>query len=477
MGACRSLALLVMISVALCASRGRAAVLDPSRVQSATLSNGLRLVVCEDEAASVVSVEVVIKVGSAHEGPAQAGLAHLLEHVCWVGTPGADPRQQIEDVGGVTDAGTLRDFTRFYATVEASDFGLAVRGLGAMVLRDQFDEGVVFRERGLILEEAAMRLDRPRAALNDLAFEALYGSTHPYGRHIEGTAQSLSNLSSADLAAFHRDWYLPNNMAVIVAGKVDFYSARQVVETVFGRLVPAALPPRSEPVVDRPAKGGERVVETSLPEAYVMAAFVGPAIYERPPSPGDASAPGRGAQSPYLPVCATDLLATLLAHPQVGRLDKELRSELGLAREVGVDFLTQRDRGLFGVWAVCDPANVPAVKEAIRAQLARLAAEPVPADELAAAKRMLTAQYAFANETPAGRVSTLGFYEAIDSYRTATQYLSRIQAVTASQLMVTAAWYAGEPVWVVLMPGRGAMRAGPDSSPSPGAGTGGKGGS
>lgn len=412
------------------------AALDPRSVRADVLPNGLTVVVCEDPAGPIVSVEVVVKAGAADEAPAEAGLAHLLEHLCWGAGGGEDPRAEIEDAGGATNAGTLRDFTRFYAAVRPQDLGLAVRALAGMVTRDRFGAGDIARQRAVILEESAGRADFPRAALSDMAYQALFGPDHPYGHSIEGDKATLSTIDSAKLATFHRNWYVPNNMAVVIAGPVGFEAARREVEAALGRLAPGPAPSRQGPLAPRPGAGGEQVVRVSLADAHLMAAFVGPAISEP------------------AAVCATDVLATILGHAQRGRLVRELQVRRGLVKAVGVEYLTQRDRGLVGVWAVCEPEQEASVREAIRGELRRLADEPVSPEELAAAKRLLSVNYAFANETASDRTSTLGFYEAISSYRMAIQYPARVAAVSAADVQEVARWYAGEPMWVVMRPGK-----------------------
>jgi len=212
----------VPLSSGISTSAAYAAVLDPSTVKSATLHNGLVVIVCEDTTAAVVSIEVVARVGSADEPAEIGGVAHLLEHLCWVGAGASDPRAAIEEVGGVTNAGTLRDYTRFYATVPASDFRLALRSLAEMVVNGSFQQEVVDRERAVILEEVAVRRDQPRVLMNDLTFQELFGDNHPYGRPIEGSERSLRQIDESKLIAFHHNWYVPNNMAVVIAGKVDF---------------------------------------------------------------------------------------------------------------------------------------------------------------------------------------------------------------------------------------------------------------
>lgn len=411
-----------------------ATVLDPRTVHMAELRNGFRVIVCEDPSANVVAVELVVRAGSAQEGLDESGLAHLVEHACWSGAQGEDPRLLIEAVGGTVNAGTLRDYTRFYATVPAGELSLAVRALGAMVVREGFDERTIARERAVILREAALRADQPRTLLSDLAFEVLYGLEHPYGRPVEGRPESIATLSRGQAERFHRTWYVPNNMALIVSGRTGLRQALEEAEAVFGALAPASIPPRSAPAPVRPSPGLQRQARIATSEAYLMAAFVGPEASER------------------TAVCASDLLATILCHSYAGRLVKELRDRRELASAVGVDFLTQRDRALFGLWAVCPPDRVPEVQKAIRVELLRIASEGVTERELALAKRLLAAGYAFANETPADRASTLGFYEAIDTYRAATQYLPRVRSIGADELRRLAAWYANDPVWIVLTP-------------------------
>jgi len=443
LGPQRALLLAALLSTAICwallSPPALAAVLDPRGIQSETLHNGLRLIVANDPDARVVAAEIVVKVGAADDPPGQKGIAHLLEHVLWSGAPNpdSDPRMTIEQIGGVIDAGTLRDYTRFYATVPAGNLDLVIGALGETVLQTEFDEDLVARERRIIVEESAMRAEDPRIVLNALAFAELYTPAHPYSSPIEGTPEDLNQVDAARLALFHQTWYVPNNIAVIVSGDAPFDAVRDLVARTFGRLSPAALPPRSKPLPPRPSPTCLQTLELPIEKAYVMAAFVGPDATE------------------HTSVSASDLLATLLTHSPTGRLVFELQEKQSLAVSLGIDFLTQRDRALFGVWAICEPESIESVREAIRTQLSRLAREPVPPAEFAAAKRLLAAGFAFANETPSDRAATLGFYEAIDSYRAASYYLPWVAATRPQAVAEVAAWYSGEPVWIILRPEAG----------------------
>ncbi len=428
---------LLSVAIALLGLPVHASVLDPRDIQSETLANGLRLIICADPDASVVSVEVTVKAGSADEQAGERGIAHLLEHVLWAGAGDGehDPRIRIERIGGVTNGGTLRDFTRFYATVPSVSLDLAVDALGDVVVRAQIDPGVLVRQRQVIAEEIAARQEDARAAMSDAAFALVYGSDSPYGSPVGGSASDLGKVDQHTLSLFRERWYVPNNMAIIVSGAATFDEARAAVLRSFGAMAPAPLPGRAPAVLDRSsAKRGSLLSDPAVPRAYVMAAFAGP------------------EGSDHNQVCATDVIATLLAYDPIGRLVVDLREQQRIADEVGVDFLTQRQQALFGVWAVCSPGDIEEVKTGIRSELARLAREPVSVAELAAAKRLLAAGYAFANETPSDRASTLSFYEAIDDYRAASHYLSWVADISPQMVMAMAARYAGEPTWIILTP-------------------------
>ena len=410
----------------------QAALFDPLGIRSQTLSNGLRVIVQEEPESPVVAVEVVVRAGAADETPGREGLAHLLEHVLWAKGGDNDPRAAIEDVGGTTNAGTRRDFTHYYATVPRGNLAVAVRALGRIVLQNDFEQSVIDRERRVIQEEVAGREDDPSALLSTLTFETVYGREHPYGHAMEGSGPSLSSLGPAELGTFHRLWYGPNNLALVVVGAADIDSVVTLAGQVFGALVPGPVAAHQRGDVVRPAPARTATIGTSLPDTYLMAAFVGPEIAE----PTE--------------VCATDVLTVLLSNASYGRLKRRLQDQSNLVKTMGVDFLTQRDRALLGIWVRCDAKDVPRVEEEIQAELTRLATEPIPSKELAIAKRLTLSSYAFANEAASDRATTLAFYESLNSYREAGLYAGRVRGLTEADIRKVAQWYAGAPTWVLL---------------------------
>ncbi len=234
------LALLIpsLLPLLLLAGPACGAMFDTHSVQADVLPNGLRVLVAEEPDASAVAIELVVKAGATAEGPGQSGAAHLLEHVLWAYGGPDDPRAAIEDLGGVTNVGTLRDFTHYYASVPADPGAAAatLRELARMVQRKQLPEAVIAREKRVIGEETAERDEQPDLRLNELAFNALYGAQHPYGRPLEGEKARFKLLDQTALGRFQRTWYVPSNMSVVVVGRVTRSEVMAAVQEAFGDL-------------------------------------------------------------------------------------------------------------------------------------------------------------------------------------------------------------------------------------------------
>jgi zinc protease len=154
-------------------------------------------------------------------------------------------------------------------------------------------------------------------------------------------------------------------------------------------------------------------------------------------------------------VYAMDLLLTLLEHGETGRLPRLLRNIAG----VEATFETRRQPGLFTVVAATGNNNPEQVEAALRKELGILSTQAVPEAELTFAKRALRGDYALDNEPYSGQGSTLGYYEAIDSWKFAANYLARVESITAEQLQAVARKYIDldHSATVILQPRNGPM--------------------
>jgi len=137
-------------------------------------------------------------------------------------------------------------------------------------------------------------------------------------------------------------------------------------------------------------------------------------------------------------ICATDLIYIILGQKSTGRLHKVLVEENQWASNVDITYLTQQHPGLLVIRAAVLEKNELVVRKAILEQVERLVNEKVTEQELARAKLLLRTEYAFGNESYAGQVMSMGFYEGIDTYEFAIEYIDRVNLVTVDDIQAVA---------------------------------------
>jgi zinc protease len=419
-----------------------AGLFDIQSITDTRLDNGLHVVVSPDDWADVVAINVVVRAGAANEWGGRRGVAHFMEHMIFKGTPTrgvGEIEREIESLGGRINAGTLRDFSHFYVVVASPFFDEALDVLADAVLHPAFPVEEVERERTVILAETTRLLDMPEALLWRRAFaEAL--PNHAYGAPISGSLDEIRGMQREDLVRFHRTWYVAGNMAVIVVGNVDPETAFKAIRRRFGEAPAGNAPALRMP--SQPALSGVRtaVEERATDRAYLLMAFQAPGLVTEP---GD--------------VLAMDLAMAILGEGYTSRLRRDLQESLPYVHRVSADFLTQREPGLAGVWAICDPQRTAETQAALQAAMEGLRARPVSDSELAKAKRVVARNFAFSNETYAERAETLGFYEALIGYRFACSYLRSVERLTARDVSRVAQKYLDPRrcIWVTIRPPQG----------------------
>src|ERR1700709_669390 len=213
------------------------------------LPDGLRVITEAMPGVRSVSAGVWVPVGSRDETPALAGSSHFLEHLLFKGTStrtALDIASAMDAVGGEFNAFTEKEHTCFYATVLDRDVALAVEILSDVVLNATIAPQDVSVERGVVLEEIAMRDDDPSDLVHDEFAAALFGDT-PLGRPILGSEDSISRLTRRQVHSYYRRRYTPASLVVSVAGNVDHAAVVRQVRGLFAdRLDPATgtPPPR-----------------------------------------------------------------------------------------------------------------------------------------------------------------------------------------------------------------------------------------
>jgi predicted Zn-dependent peptidase len=391
-------------------------------VRRTVLPNGLRILTESIPAVRSVSFGVWVGIGSRDETPTLSGVSHFLEHLLFKGTKrrsALDISAEIEAVGGETNAFTAKEYTCYYARVLDADLPLAIDVVCDLVTDSVIAEADVETERGVILEEIAMHDDEPGDEVHDVFTEAVYGS-HPLGRLISGTVDTISALTRQQINTFYRKRYTPSTMVVTAAGNLDHAKVVKAVRAAFdraGRTDEAEPAPRRSPEARVAVRTGQLAVRNKDTEQAHL--VLGCAGYPRQ----DDRRFALGA------------LNNVLGGGMSSLLFQQIREQRGLAYSVYSYTSQYADSGLFAVYAGCAPGKVDEVLAITRDELARVARDGISAEEVERGKGMLKGGVVLGLEDTGSRMSRLGKGELLyDEMLSVDEVLRRIDAVTPEQV-------------------------------------------
>ncbi|MGH3694466.1 MAG: M16 family metallopeptidase [Pseudonocardiaceae bacterium] len=389
-------------------------------LQRSVLPSGLRVLTEQLPGSRSAAVGMWVAVGSRDEPAALAGAAHYLEHLLFKGTArrsAAAIAEEIDAVGGELNAFTTKEHTCYHAHVLADDLALAV-DLICDVLGDALlDPSHVELERGVVLDEIAMRDDDPEEALHDEFCAALFGS-HPLGRPVLGTEKSVTELSRAALHEFYRSRYTPQRMVLTVTGNVSHSAVLTAVAGSLGHHLTGCaqpVPPRRGRAVitDRCALA---LCPDSSEQAHLMLGV--PAL--------DRHDERR---------CVLEVLNAALGGGMSSRLFQQVREQRGLAYSVYSALDCYADTGSLSIYAGCAPGRLGEVSAVIGDVLAELARDGLTAAELARAQGQLRGGLVLGLEDAPSWMTRIGIAELDHGGHPGVEdELRRIAAVTAAQV-------------------------------------------
>jgi len=347
------------------------------------LDNGLRVLTADLPYAQSVSVLITLAAGSRYETAESSGIAHFSEHMFFKGTerrPSArDIAGEIDAIGGEFNAFTGKESTTYYVKCAAESRDVALDVLVDMLRHSRFDAEEIEREKGVIVEEMNMYFDTPRDLIGGVYEQLLYGD-QPLGRDIIGTKETVRGATRETFLDYLGRWYKPSRMVLGVAGRIGDGLLEKAQELL------GDLPdePTGEPEPVAPyANGRVRVFEKASDQAHVCLG-----VHSLP-----LDDPDRYALS---------LLATALGGGMSSRLFTEVRERRGLAYYVhGVNH-SYTDAGTLYAQAGVDIARIDDAVATIAGELRKIAAEPIPTDELEKARSFAKGRFVLQLETPQG---------------------------------------------------------------------------
>ena len=401
-----------------------------------TLDNGLEVILHRDPSVPLVATNVWYHVGSGDETPGNSGFAHLFEHMMFQGAKhiGKDVHFKIlEEIGGTSVNGTTNsDRTNYFEIVPSHQIETALwlESDRMGYLLDLLDEASLKNQQEVVRNERRQRYDNvPYGRDRFATAEALYPEGHPYRYMTIGRHEDLEGAAIEDVKNFFRQWYVPSNATLTLAGDFEIARAKELITKWFGGFPRTARPARkTAPTPTLTANVRKNVDDPFARLTRIHYAWHSPPIFS------DAD-------------FELDVVSTVLGAYGWGRLYRALVLDERSAQSVAVYNAGAQHSSVFHIVVDLKPGQDPAKAEQVIArELDKIRKEPISDAEM---KRVLIgteSSFIWGLEDLMGRVEQLqsfNHYTGDPGY--AQTYLQRLRALTPARVRDSAAQILGKP--------------------------------
>ncbi|MBI5958910.1 MAG: insulinase family protein, partial [Chloroflexi bacterium] len=401
----------------------------PANIVRRELPNGIVVLVRENHYAPSVIITGSVNAGGLFDVPDTLGLASFAASMLMRGTEQRDftaIHELLESNGASLGISGGRHTAGFSGKSLAEDLPMLIELLAEALRRPVFPEVQLDRLRGQLLTSLKIHEQDTRYMAGKLFRELVYSADHPYHYSTDGTVETISAIRRDHLLDFHRQFYGPSGMMIVIVGAVESEAAIRLVEDYFGDW----QNPTQPPLPDLPSLAPPQAVQTQI---HTMPGKSQSDLVWGTPGPS------RFAEDWHAANLANNILGVFGMY---GRIGAEVREKRGMAYYS----FSRLDGGIGpGAWRVVagvNPANVEAAVEAIRGEIRRLVTEPVSVQELADNKANFIGRLPLqleSNEGVAGVILMMERYELGLDYL--QHYAATINAVTAEEVLVSAQRY------------------------------------
>jgi len=421
-------------------------------ISKKTLANGLDVIVVENHAVPLVTVELDVKNGAFTETPEYDGLSHLYEHMFFKANR-TIPNQEryverLAELGAVWNGTTSEERVNYFVTVGVDSVVPAMQFMEDAIRYPLFKQDELERERPVVLGEFDRGEASPFFHLNRAVQQELWSPGYYSHKNVIGDRTVISTATQEKMQTIQRRYYVPNNTALILSGDLTPERGFALAEQVFGDW-PKGDDPFATPAPNPPPLTQSKAVIIEKPVNSVTLAI----FWQGPSVSGDPGA-----------TYAADVFSTVLQN-ETGRFYKRLVGS-GLAFSANLFYYTQDHVGPISVFAQTAPDKLLALRRAILEEIAHFGdSDYVTPEQLAAARNQVAVQGTYEREQPSGLAHTVGFWWAVAGLDYYLGYRPRMQAVTRADIAAYARRYLiGKPhvTGVLIAP---AARAGLNLTP------------
>ena len=340
------------------------------------MDNGLKVLLFPDNSAQTITVNITYLVGSRHEGYGEKGMAHLLEHLVFKGTPNhPDIPKELSSHGARPNGTTWYDRTNYFETFNATDKNLdwaldleADRMVNSYIAKKDLES-----EFSVVRNEFESGENNPIGVLMQKVIDAGY-LWHNYGNSTIGNRTDIERVPIENLKAFYKKFYRPDNAVLMVTGKIDEEKTLEMIVEKFGKLEKPATPIRDSHT-EEPAQDGEKFVHVNRTGDLQIVS----AMYHTP----------SGSDKDY---AAMAIVEDILTDEPSGRLYKALVETQKASSIWSFSPFTKEPGFLYLNAEILSTKDADDVQNTLRSELDGLKDNPITADELKRAKSNIAKQ-------------------------------------------------------------------------------------
>ncbi|CAN5179796.1 pitrilysin family protein [soil metagenome] len=431
--------------------------LPPIKYKEITLKNGLRVIMHEDHSTPIVAVNLWYHVGSKNEVEGKTGFAHLFEHMMFQGSKHYDKDYfgPLQEAGANINGSTNSDRTNYYEVVPSNFLELALwlESDRMGYLLDAMTMDKLNNQRDVVKNERRQRYDNvPYGTAGEKIAELMYPPNHPYHWTTIGSLEDLSAASMDDVKSFFRQYYVPNNTSLTIAGDFDPKEAEALVRKYFEPFAKGADIKRPNP----PQPKLEKEIRYSMEDSVQL-----PALYMV----------WNGVPQYTPDEAALDMLGRILSSGRGSRLQSSLVYDKQLSQNVGAFNGTREIAGQFQITSIAKPGKTTdEIEKEIVAQIEKIKNEPPTAQEMTRALNGIESQSIFGLQTVLGKANQLNGYATFLNKPDYFQAdLDRYRKVTPADVQRVAKQYLTDKklVMTIVPRSKGAKSVEPNPSNRP----------
>lgn len=407
-------------------------------IKREVLPNGLTLLVVERHNLPIIRVTVGINAGSMIEPEEKAGLANLVVELLTEGTKkrtASEINEEIEFVGASLEPSGGYDYVTVSLSILRKDLDLGFDILSDIIINPSFPRDELGRKKTRIKGSLIAKEEDPNFVAGKAFKKALFGS-HPYGRLIEGSPETLDRIKRKDLMDFHSTYYAPNNTIMAVVGDITVEEVKTLLARYFSDWQKKELkipsPPKPEPLKEKQVIS----IDKELTQASIVLGH--PAIRRDNPD--------------YYALSVMNYI--LGGGGFTSRLMQNIREEKGLAYDIHSAFRSRKETGSFRVSVQTKNESANTVIEETLKEINHIRETPVSQEELSDAKSFLTGSFPLMIET--GQ-KIANFLMAIEYYNLGLDYINKyplyIQRVTREDVLRVAKKYLDPERFILVVVG------------------------